>query len=633
MIKPTRHPLQTATVVQRLLPGFLFTALLACCTLACAEKSDTPGNPAGKIPKGIILVMIDDIGYGDVAILSPSDLKTPNLDALFKESVRLTDYHVGTTCAPTRASLMTGRSVNAGGVWHTIAGRELLRQNEQTMADVFQSNGWATGIFGKWHLGEGYPFSPRFRGFETSVIHGGGGVRQQPDYWNNDYYTKIDFDGAPNPADVYLENGKRVNADRFCTDYWFHRSRQFIKDSLERDQPFFCYLPTNAAHGPFNAPHGFKEGFDGLIENVDTNMGQLDAFLAAEGIRDDVLLIFTTDNGTAGSRLGGLRGKKGSHYDGGHHVPCFWRWKNGGIGGSADAARDVTALTAAMDLLPTFMDLFQLKRPEGGQPLHGIALTKMLRNPDAAPSERTLVVDTQRTDNLVKWKKACVLHDQVADGKIVRKWRLTRTSEKVDCELYDFQSDRDTDNDLTSGNKDVVQQLRNAYESWWNEISPNWETYPPFVLDEEHEKELTLFSHSWIGTGSSPWNQQAIKRAAKGSRTHAIRFDKPGRYQIELRRWPREDGGLITGQSGSGEGAPVPAVAAHLEIQGVGQATHPVGAEDTSVIFEMDINSTRPTTIKTAFLDKSDKVLIGAYYVYIRKTSANEPPHGESPDP
>jgi len=170
----------------------------------------------------VLLVLIDDIGYGDIDILYPCGLKTPQMDRLYQQSVRLTDFHVGTTCAPSRASLMTGRSVNAGGVWHTVAGRELLRENEQTMAEIFRANGWKTGIFGKWHLGEGYPFSPRFRGFDVEVIHGGGGVGQGPDYWGNDYYSGVDRNGKPTKADVYMENGKPVEADRFCTDYWFH---------------------------------------------------------------------------------------------------------------------------------------------------------------------------------------------------------------------------------------------------------------------------------------------------------------------------------------------------------------------------------------------------------------------------
>jgi arylsulfatase A-like enzyme len=239
-------------------------------TPLCAESAPSP--------RGAILVVVDDIGYGDIDALYPSSLETPHIDSLHEQSLRLTDFHVGSSCSPSRASLMTGRSVNAGGVWHTIAGREILREDEQTMAEVFRANGWKTGIFGKWHLGEGYPFSARFR------------------------------------------------------------------------------------------------GFDGLIEHIDDNVGKLGEFLAAEGIKDDILLIFTSDNGSTGPRLGGLRGRKISYYDGGHNVPCFLRWKNGGIGGSAASARDVASLTAGMDLLPALMDFFDLDKPNGGRSLHGVSL-------------------------------------------------------------------------------------------------------------------------------------------------------------------------------------------------------------------------------------------------------------------
>ncbi|MDD2600176.1 MAG: sulfatase-like hydrolase/transferase, partial [Kiritimatiellae bacterium] len=215
----------------------------------------------GAQPKGVILVLIDDIGYGDINALEPSDLKTPQLDQLHSESVRFTDFHVGTTCAPTRGSLMTGRAVNAGGVFHTIACRDRLFQGEQTMAEVFKANQWATGIFGKWHLGNGYPYAPHYRGFDLAVIHRAGGVGQQPDYWGNDYYAKTRYDGSPATADRYLENGREVVSDEFCTDYWFKRAKAFIKTASQKEQRFFCYIPTNAAHSPFNAPPGGKPGF------------------------------------------------------------------------------------------------------------------------------------------------------------------------------------------------------------------------------------------------------------------------------------------------------------------------------------------------------------------------------------
>ena len=587
--------------------------------LVLANQSTFAETPTSKDkPKGVILIVIDDIGYGDIDALYPSDLETPNLDALYRESVSLTDFHVGTTCAPSRASFLTGRNINAGGVWHTIVGRELLREDEKTAADVFGANGWKTGIFGKWHLGEGYPFSPRFRGFDVSVIHGGGGVGQGPDFWKNDYYSGVDRKGKKTQPDTYWENGELIEADKFCTDFWFDRSMQFMTDCIDNEQPFFCYIPTNAAHGPFNAPYQAKEGFDGLIENIDENMQRLDQYLKEKGLQDDVLLIFTCDNGTAGSRLGGLRAKKGSHYDGGHNVPCFVRWKNGGIGGSESSRRDVNFLTAGMDLLPTFMDVCQLEPPTDSKPLHGISLKEMLQNSDFIPQPRTITVDTQRTAGLDKWMRTCVMRDEVKKDTLTNKWRLIRQNANAPFELYDFTTDRDTNDNLAADHPALIESMSADYEKWWAVIEPATREYLPFVVNPEYEPELTLYAHSWIGKGGSPWHQNNVRNGKEGTRTHSIRFDKPGLYRFELRRWPREDGGAIDGTCQQGPGQALPIVSAKLAIGELESDTQTVTSGEASVVFEMDVQQTERTDLVTSFMDAEGKVIAGAYYVYIR---------------
>ena len=583
-------------------------------------------EPLDKLakPKGVVLVLIDDIGYGDINLLEPSDLKTPHLDDLGRQSLRLTDFHVGTTCSPTRASLLTGRFINATGVWHTIAGRSMLRENEQTIADVFKANGWRTGVFGKWHLGEGYPFAPRFRGFDTTDIHGGGGVGQQPDYWQNDYYAANEetrnHAGDPTSNDHYFNNGEVKEADQFCTDYWFSNAFSFIEDALEEDMPFFCYIPTNAAHGPFNAPPDGKAGFDGLIENIDQNMGRLNEFLKNRGILDDVLVVFMTDNGTAGrTRMGGLRGKKGSHYDGGHNVPCFVRWRNGGMAGTLASARDINSITAAADLFPTFVDLFGLNQPSGGQTIHGISLKPLLLNETHVPESRSWIVDTQRAEDLVKWKRLCVMKDEVVDGKIVNKWRLTRENKDSAFELHDWQQDRAQETNLLDQQAIVAKEMIALYEDWWHEIDGQTREYPASVIGVEPES--VLYSHDWINHGGAPWHQNHVLKGNSGSRISAVRFAESGKYTFELRRWPREDGGPIDGPDSNGRGTALKIVKATLAIEGVGSWSTPVKSGELRATFEININEGEDTTLETGFMDLNEQILTGAYYVYVRKNN------------
>ena len=130
---------------------------------------------AGQRPN-VVLVITDDQGYGDLSCHGNPVLKTPHLDKLHAESVRLTDYHVAPTCSPSRAALITGHWTNRTGVWHTIMGRSMLRANEVTIGKILGDGGYHTGMFGKWHLGDNYPYRPEDRGFQEVLRHGGGGV-------------------------------------------------------------------------------------------------------------------------------------------------------------------------------------------------------------------------------------------------------------------------------------------------------------------------------------------------------------------------------------------------------------------------------------------------------------------------
>ena len=181
----TLHGQSTAVSARGLM--LLGSLIVACTAHVAAAKPN------------VVLVITDDQGYGDLSCHGNPILKTPNIDALYRESVRLVDYHVAPTCSPSRAALQSGHWTDRTGVWHTIMGRSLLRENETTLGQVFANGGYATGMFGKWHLGDNYPYRPEDRGYQEVMRHGGGGVGQTPDYWDNAY-----FDGA------YFHNSKQI---------------------------------------------------------------------------------------------------------------------------------------------------------------------------------------------------------------------------------------------------------------------------------------------------------------------------------------------------------------------------------------------------------------------------------------
>ncbi|GIW82746.1 MAG: hypothetical protein KatS3mg105_4553 [Gemmatales bacterium] len=364
----------------------------------------------------VILIMTDDQGYGDIAAHGNKMIQTPNIDKLWSQSVRLTDYHVDPTCSPTRSALMTGRYSTRTGVWHTIMGRSLMATTELTLAEVFAANGYATGIFGKWHLGDNYPCRPQDQGFQHVVIHGGGGVGQTPDFWGNDYFD-----------DTYFKIDRWHPFKGYCTDVWFDEALKFIETN--KDKPFFAYIPTNAPHGPYRVADKYAEpyrkkgvpapmaNFYGMITNIDENLAKLRRKLDDLGLSDNTLLIFTTDNGTAAGVAkqkkaqwagfnAGMRGQKGSEYDGGHRVPCFFYWPKGGL----DQGKDVDVLAAHIDMLPTLVDLCQLKKPDG-PPIDGVSLKAALYGQKHHLENRTLFVHSQRIQHPEKWRK-CAVNDQ-----------------------------------------------------------------------------------------------------------------------------------------------------------------------------------------------------------------------------
>ena len=556
-----------------------------------ASASDRKKSP------NVVLVITDDQGYGDLSCHGNPILRTPNLDLLYRQSVRLTDFHVGPTCAPTRASLMTGRYCNRTGVWHTIMGRSLLRRDEVTMADVFAAGGYRTGIFGKWHLGDNYPFRPQDRGFREVLVHGGGGVGQTPDYWGNDYFD-----------DTYWHNGTLEKHSGYCTDVWFDATTRFIE--ANRDQPFFVYLATNAPHGPYNVSEQYSDrykgsdapnaSFYGMIANIDENMGRLMGRLRSLGLEGNTILIFMTDNGTAAGFQGGkgfnaaMRGTKGSQYDGGHRVPCFVRWPAGGL----DGGRDVGRLAAHVDLLPTLIELCGLPKPAGFK-FDGTSILPLLSSREGGWPDRVLVTDSQRIEHPQRWRQSAVMTD---------RWRLIDGKE-----LYDIHADPGQRNDLSGMRAEVARELRATYERWWTDVSSRFDEYCEIVIGSDRENPSRLTCHDWHDADLPPWNQTHILQGIEGNGFWAVEVAQAGEYEFALRRWPKEVDQPINAAIPGGRA--IRATSARLTIGEV-DLEEAVPADASEVVFRLAL---KPGKVRLKTWFSADGASRGAYYVYVTR--------------
>jgi len=570
---------------------FLKAMSLSAASVAVPRALFARNTLAQKRPN-VILVITDDQGYGDLGCHGNSIIKTPNLDELHSQSTRLTKFHVDPTCSPTRSSLMTGRYSSRTGVWHTIMGRSLLRRDEVTIADVFSASGYRTGIFGKWHLGDNYPFRPQDRGFDEVLVHGGGAVGNAPDFWGNDYFD-----------DTYWHNGKPKKFKGYCTDVWFDEAIRFMERNKER--PFFVYLTTNAPHGPYNVAEKYSKPytdkgvperqarFYGMITNIDENMGRLMERMRALGLEENTILIFMTDNGTSAGDRAGMRGQKGSEYDGGHRVPFFIRWPAQLSGG-----RDVPRITAHIDVLPSLIDLCGLKTPEEVE-FDGTSLAPLLKGNDKVWPDRTLLVHSQRIEHPEKWRKCAVMTD---------RWRLINGRG-----LYDMIADPGQKKNVADEHPAVVEKLRKAYEDWWADISGRFDEYCEIILGSEKETPSRLTTHDWHAR-EVPWDQYHIRRGPRANGFWAVGVARGGKYEFALRRWPAEVDRPINGAIPGGKA--ISATKARLKIGDV-DVSQPVPKYASAVTFRVKLRAGK-TRLQTWFTDENGESR-GAYYVYVKR--------------
>jgi len=494
------------------------SAALACLCLAAGTTRAEPARP------NVLLVLADDMGYGDLGVHGTPHIETPRLDRLAAESVRFERFFVTPLCAPTRAALLTGRYALRTGVWGVTQQQETMSPDEVTLAEALRGAGYRTGCFGKWHNGELYPTSAPGQGFDECLGFAGGHL--------NGYFDARLMRGAtPEPTTGYIADVLTDAAIDFMERH--------------RDRPFFCYVPFNTPHTPLQAPDrefaaakakGLSDAdaaYDAMCANLDANVGRLLDAVDRLQLAPDTIVLFLSDNGGARRHAfnAGMKGFKGGLDEGGSRVPLFIRWP-----GRLGPPRAVPQIAAVIDLYPTLLDLCGVPPPPG-PPVDGISLRPLLEGRPVAAPERLLFTN----------------HSGRPEAGAVRSPRYRLVWEEGRWRLYDMRADPGQESDVAAAHPDEVARLRAAYEAWFADVTTGFSRTPrPLPVGHAEHDPVVLpatlatftggirfepppgFSHAWL-TG---WTDAA----------DTIRFDldvvTPGSYEVALRyACPEADAG------------------------------------------------------------------------------------------
>ena len=427
----------------------------------------------------IIFILTDDQGYGDLSAHGNPILKTVHLDKLREEAFRFLDFHVSPTCAPTRSALFTGRHEFKNGITHTILERERLTLDAITLPQALQTAGYATGIFGKWHLGDEDAYLPNRRGFNEMFIHGAGGIGQSypgscGDVPGNSYFDPI-----------ILHNDKLVKTNGYCTDVFFDRATEWIKEQAKEKKRFFAYIATNAPHAPYHAKESdaalYRDkvrnedivNFFGMIHNIDENVGRLREQLKNLGIERETLLVFMNDNGTATGQSvfsAGMRGAKGTPWLGGTRANSLWCWPQ------VISTGESSKFVAHIDFFSTIADIAGVEMTkEMSSQIEGRSLVSILQGTEKDWPDRYLVTHVGR------WPKGADPNDYKYSAVSVRdeRWALVnpvgkplKKGEAPKWQLFDLAEDYQQSRDVAAQNPEVVQAMQDAIDRWWHECSP-----------------------------------------------------------------------------------------------------------------------------------------------------------------
>ena len=462
--------------------------LLLILFISCTKQVEQKPN--------IILIITDDQGYGDIGYNGNPHIKTPNLDLLATNSMRFNNFYVSPVCAPTRSSLLTGRYSLRTGVTDTYNGGAMMSNDETTLAEILKENNYQTGIFGKWHLGDNYPFRPTDQGFHESLIHLSGGIGQVGDFTNYYKGNRSYFDP------ILWHNNEQKKYEGYCSDIFTDEAIKFIEEN--KSNQFFCYLSFNAPHTPLQVPDKYYDLYKnvdpsvisesekismteknildakriyGMVTNIDDNVGKLVSKLKELNIDKNTILIFMTDNGPQQFRyVSNLRGLKSSVYNGGIKVPFYLSYPK-----IHDVGLDLDNFSAHIDVLPSLLDLCDIETPKNIK----------------IDGKNFLNKSTEERSFFSYWtRKSPELYQNMSlnkgNYKLVGNTNYDSPIERF--ELFDIDNDPYEMENLIENKKELAIQMKLEMDNIYNELinSKNIKNKPRIIIGSEFENPTYL---------------------------------------------------------------------------------------------------------------------------------------------
>lgn len=573
----------------------------------------------------VIFILADDLGFGDLACHGNPVVQTPNIDWLSSVSMNFTNYHTSPYSTPTRAAIMTGLYSHRTGARMTTTSRSFVHSDLLTLGDYFKFSGYNTALFGKWHIGEGSRYKPGDRGFEEVLSIDGGGPGTTTSPWKGVKYD-----------DWMYHNGVLKQYKGYLTDILFTEAMSYLRNR-EKKKPFFLALPTFAPHRPWNVPREWvaqyrdKEGvsvelayFFTAISRLDYNIGKLITFLKENNMYENTIFIFSSDNGTGGGSEffnAGHRGKKGSFLEHGHREPLFIHWPAKGI----DKKSESFVLTADIDLLPTFIDLCDLKSPREDYVLDGKSFADLIlkkKDPEFWNS-RIHIMETP-AGGLENFEK---------NRSVIMKgpWRLIDKNNLTNIKTDPYQKEN-----VYNEHPEIVEEMLTAYKEYWKSVSTSDKKQQPIYLGEDNSFISITETDSFINF----WQQEHVLNALKMFGNWNVEFTKSGIYEFDFRRWPKElNKGLTQSvivkpelkvslydlpvylnsfgndRNQTEKSTQLPIVGVILKIN---EKEYFVKNENNMAKIKIPVE--RGTAdLKAVFVDKNKKPITNVYYIYVSK--------------